>query len=47
MSFIKARKEKFLILYPAKCQVRDEAPDVTTEGVIMHCLARAVAHFRG
>jgi hypothetical protein len=31
-------------LYPAKCRVRDETPNLKAEDVIMCCVVTAVAH---
>jgi hypothetical protein len=37
----------FLMLYAAKCRVRDEATNLKTEAMIMHCLVRAIHILEG
>lgn len=41
------RKADILVVQPAECRVTDTVPYAGTEGVIVCCLLRATAHFRG
>jgi hypothetical protein len=48
MKFRESRgNNQLLALQPAKCQVKYEAANIKTEGVLMCCLVRAIARLRG
>jgi hypothetical protein len=42
-----AQIPNFITLRPAELHAREEFPNIKTEDVIMCCLARPMAHFRG
>jgi hypothetical protein len=46
MSIRKETLKNFVALKPAKLRVRDEAPNLKTEGLTRYCLVWTIAHLR-